>query len=397
MESRRVSVFELFRVFLKLGCISFGGPVAHLGFFRTEFVQRREWMTDEAYADLVALCQFLPGPASSQVGFAIGLRQGGLAGGMAAWLGFTLPSTVLMIGFALGLAEVGPAGETGWIVGLELAAVAVVVQALWGMAEKLCPDRARALMALGAAALLTVLGGAIWQVAVIAGGGAIGWGLFRHKVAANPTDDLNLGVKRWGPGWAWLVMLGVGLVGLPVWAVSQPDGVVAILDGFYRAGSLVFGGGHVVLPLLDAFTVGRGWIESDAFLAGYGVAQALPGPLFAFTSFLGAAIDVGPGGVTGGVLALVATYVPSWLLLLGVLPYWEKLRRRAGAQAALRGANAVVVGLLLAAFFNPIWTTAITSMDRLAFALVAFGALRFGRLSPWALVAACAGSGALVL
>lgn len=396
MAQRRVSILGLFGCFLKLGCISFGGPVAHLGFFRTEFVQRRGWMTDEDYADLVALCQFLPGPASSQVGYAIGLREGGLLGGMAAWLGFTLPSAVLMIGFALGVSELGDVGQAGWIVGLKLAAVAVVAQALWGMAEKLCPDRERALLALGAAAFLTVVAGAIWQVAVIAAGGVLGWMLFRGKIETKTGAKSNEPGWSWGPGWVWLVMFGAGLLGLPLWAANQPDAVIAVVDGFYRAGSLVFGGGHVVLPLLDSFTVGQGWIGSDTFLAGYGAAQALPGPLFAFSSFLGASIEAGPGGIGGGVLALVATYVPSWLLLLGVLPYWDKLRRLAGAQAALRGANAVVVGLLLAAFFNPIWATAVTSVDRLAFALLAFGALKFGRLPPWALVAVCAGAGALV-
>jgi len=396
MSQPRVTLFELFGCFLKLGCISFGGPVAHLGFFRAEFVERRRWMSDGDYADLVALCQFLPGPASSQVGYAIGLREGGLWGGMAAWLGFTLPSAILMIGFALGLAELGDVSQAGWIVGLKLAAVAVVAHALWGMAQKLCPDRDRALLALGAAAFLTVVSGAIWQVAVIAVGGVLGWLLFRGKIEAKIDALESEGAKSWGPGWAWLVMFGAGLLGLPIWAANQPESMVAVVDGFYRAGSLVFGGGHVVLPLLDSVTVGRGWIGSDAFLAGYGAAQALPGPLFAFSSFLGTAINTGPGGISGGILALVATYVPSWLLLLGVLPYWNRLRRLAGAQAALRGANAVVVGLLLAAFFNPIWATAVTSTDRLAFALLAFGALKFGRLPPWALVAICAGAGALV-
>ncbi len=396
MNERRVSLFGLFGCFLKLGCISFGGPVAHLGFFRDEFVSKRKWMSDEDYADLVALCQFLPGPASSQVGYAIGLREGGLWGGMAAWLGFTLPSAGLMIGFALGVTQLGDVSDSGWIVGLKMAAVAVVAQALWGMAAKLCPDRERALLALGAAAFLAVFVGAIWQVVVIAVGGLAGALLFRSPSETKAPEGESGRVGSWGPGWVWLLCFGTGLLGLPMWAASNPGPTLAVIDGFYRAGSLVFGGGHVVLPLLDAFTVGRGWIDVDTFLAGYGAAQALPGPLFAFTSFLGTAISAGPGGIGGGVLALVATYVPSWLLLLGVLPYWEKLRRLAVAQAILKGANAAVVGLLLAAFFNPIWATAVTSTDRLAFALLAFGALRYAKLPPWALVLVCGGAGALV-
>jgi chromate transporter len=396
MNKGRVSVFQLFGCFLKLGCISFGGPVAHLGFFRTEFVQRRGWMTDEEYADLVALCQFLPGPASSQVGYAIGLREGGLMGGMAAWLGFTLPSAGLMIGLALGVGQLGDVSNAGWIVGLKLAAVAVVAQALWGMAAKLCPDRERALLALGAAAFLALFAGAIWQVVVIAVGGLVGGVLFRGQSESRIENTRDSAGRRWGPGWVWLVLFGGGLFGLPLWAANNQDSTLAVIDGFYRAGSLVFGGGHVVLPLLDAFTVGQGWIGADTFLAGYGAAQALPGPLFAFTSFLGTSISAGPGGIGGGVLALVATYVPSWLLLLGVLPYWEKIRRLATAQAILKGANAAVVGLLLAAFFNPIWATAVTSSDRLAFALLAFGALRYAKLPPWTLVLICGGAGAAV-
>ena len=370
--------------------------MAHLGFFQTEFVQRRRWLSEADYADLVALCQFLPGPASSQVGYAIGLREGGFVGGLVAWVGFTLPSAVLMIGFALGLSQLGDIGQAGWVIGLKLAAVAVVAQAVWGMAVSLCPDWSRRLLALASAALLVVTVGALWQVVVMLIGAAMGWALFRdHAVKATATSQPSRTFLF--PGWIWLVVFGVGLFALPaVVGAGRGGESLMVFDGFYRAGALVFGGGHVVLPLLDAFTVGRDWIGADVFLAGYGAAQALPGPLFAFSSFLGASIDAGPGGVAGGVLALVAIYVPSWLLILGALPYWERLRKVPAAQAALKGTNAAVVGLLLAAFIDPIWAAGMTSPLRIGFAVVAFAALRFGKVPPWALVIGCGAAGAVL-
>ena len=392
MVQRRVSILGLFGCFLKLGCISFGGPVAHLGFFRTEFVQRRGWMSDEDYADLVALCQFLPGPASSQVGYAIGLREGGFMGGLAAWLGFTLPSAILMIGFALGLESMGTLDSAGWVVGLKLVAVAVVAHALWGMAVKLCPDWQRQLLAVVAGAVILSSSGVGGQVVVILIGAIVGRFCFTGK----ETESVSVRVAGPPPrGWGWLILFFVGLIGLPVWALNGGE-IVAIVDGFYRAGSLVFGGGHVVLPLLDAFTVGRGWIDQDAFLAGYGAAQALPGPLFAFTAFLGAGISIGPGGVSGGVIALIATYVPSLLLILGVMPYWERLRKIPAAQAGLKGANAVVVGLLAAALIYPIGFHALISPIRVVFALVAFAVLNFTKFPVWALVGIGAVGGALI-
>lgn len=395
MDKRRQSPLGTFLIFLKLGCVSFGGPVAHLGFYQEEFVRKRRWLSDAEYADLVALCQFLPGPASSQVGFAIGYKQCGIAGAFAAWLGFTLPSAALMIGLALGLRLFSDIHEAGWITGLKLAAVAVVAQAIWSMAAKLCPDRERALVALGGAALLTVLADPVWQVAVIALGAATGWLYFRNRTASGePSADA---AEPRQVGWPWLLLFGGLLIGLPLSVGLLPGGWLEVAAGFYRAGALVFGGGHVVLPLLDAFTVGQGWVDRDTFLAGYGAAQAVPGPLFSFTGFLGAVISAGPGGIAGGILALVATYLPSWLLILGALPYWDRLRRLRGAQAALMGANAAVVGLLLAAFFDPVWSAAVTSPARLAFALVAFGALRFASVPPWALVIACALLGSILL
>lgn len=387
-------LLEILLCFLRLGCVAFGGPVAHLAFFEQEFVRRRQWLSAAHYADLVALCQFLPGPASSQVGFAIGHHRGGVRGAFLAWIGFTLPSAVLMVGFAVGLATFGEGLGSGWITGLKLAAVAVVAQAIEGMARQLCPDRSRALLALASAVFLLLLADPLWQVAVIAGGAACGWLLYRPEVT--PPAPTSPRVAN-GTGWPYLLAFAVLLIGLPLLAQGvDPEGWIAVTDGFYRAGSLVFGGGHIVLPLLQSFTVDQGWIDQDRFLAGYGAAQAMPGPLFAFTAFLGASLNVGPGGLAGGALALVATYVPSWLLVLGVLPTWAQLRQRQSVQAALRGANAAVVGLLLAAFLDPILRVAVTDASRLAFAAVAFTLLRFTHLPPWLLVLLCAAAGYLL-
>jgi chromate transporter len=394
MTHSKPNLPAIFTTFLKLGCMSFGGPIAHLGYFQEAFVRKLRWISAAEYADLVALCQFLPGPASSQVGFAIGHRQGGVAGAFLAWLGFTLPSGVLMIGFALGLAQLGDLQGAGWIAGLKLAAVAVVANAIWDMAGKLCPDRARALIALGSAAFLLVVADAFWQVAIIVAGGIAGLVLLRGQVEAAGEEPRDQGLAR--RGWPWLLLFAALLVGLPLAHAAWPSDWIAVPEGFYRAGSLVFGGGHVVLPLLDAFTVGQDWVDRDTFLAGYGAAQALPGPLFAFSGFLGAAISAGPGGITGGVLALTVTFVPSWLLVLGVLPYWDRLRRLPTAQAALLGTNAAVVGLLLAAFYDPIWLVAVTDAHRLAFAGVAFALLRYAAVPPWLLVLISAGGGALL-
>lgn len=376
------SALSLLGVFLRLGCTCFGGPVAHLGFFRTEFVDKRQWMSDAEYADLVALCQFLPGPASSQVGYAIGLRRGGFLGGLAAWVGFTLPSAVLMIGFALGLASMGSVADAGWVVGLKLVAVGVVAHALWGMGTKLCPDWQRALIGGVTCGVLLMSTGPGWQVIVILSGALVGRFWFEGAPGGAPEKPAESNSRS---SWPWLVVFFLGLVGLPIVALNTSGGL-AVIDGFYRAGSLVFGGGHVVLPLLDAFTVGQGWISQDSFLAGYGAAQALPGPLFAFSGFLGASISAGPGGIAGGVLAIVAIYLPANLLILGALPYWERLRSLPAAQAALKGANAAVVGLLAAALINPIGSEALTDFYRVGFALAAFAILQFTKFPPWALV-----------
>lgn len=382
--------------FLRLGCTAFGGPVAHLGYFREEFVRQARWLKESEYADLVALCQFLPGPTSSQVGIALGLQRAGLAGAFAAWVGFTLPSVVIILAFAYGLAAWGDVLTAGWIHGLKLAAVAVVANAVWSMAVQLCPDRERVLVALGTAALLLIMVDPLWQVAAMVLGGGIGYALFRGRIIPGAAGAVHPSRLR-GCGWPWLAAFALLLVVLPAAASLFRTEGLELAAGFYRAGSLVFGGGHVILPLLDSFTVAPGWVDRETFLAGYGASQALPGPLFAFTAYLGSLLNVGPGGIVGGLFALTLAYVPSWLLVLGALPYWNRMRTMASVQAALMGTNAAVVGLLLAAFIHPVWTSSVTGPGPLALAALAFGALRFLGVPPWALVLACAGAGGLFL
>ena len=387
---------EVFSAFLKLGLISFGGPVAHLSYFREEFVRRRRWLDDGAYGDLVALCQFLPGPASSQVVFALGMQQAGLAGAIVASLCFTLPSAALMILFGYGVAALGDLQRAGWLHGLKLAAVAVVAQAVWGMGRNLCPDRARLTIGLGAAAVLLVMPGAVAQIGVIAGGGVIGWWLYRKgiEVVERPVAG-----KRRSHVLAAMVLgiFFVLLVTLPALASVTGRKSIAVFDSFYRAGSLVFGGGHVVLPLLRAEVVPKGWVSDDAFLAGYGAAQALPGPLFTFAAYLGTVMGPGPGGWMMGVWCLVAIFLPAWLLIGGALPFWNRFRAEAWAQAVLRGANAAVVGVLLAALYNPVWTQGVRGARDVAAAVVAFGLLQWWKAPPWLIVLLAAGAGEWLL
>jgi chromate transporter len=379
-------------VFARLGLTSFGGPVAHLGYFREEFVTRRRWLDDRAYADLVALCQFLPGPASSQVGIAIGLSRAGYAGALAAWAGFTLPSAVALVLFAYGVAALGDISNVGWVHGLKVAAVAVVAQAVLGMFRTLAPDRERATLAVLAAAIVVAVPNVWGQVAAIAIGAAAGLVLPRMAVAADHASlPLRVGRKA---GAAFLVLFFVLLAGLPLLATALPSHGVALLDAFYRAGSLVFGGGHVVLPLLQAAVVPPGWVSNDAFLAGYGAAQAVPGPLFTFAAYLGAAMNAPPNGWQGGLLCLVAIFLPSFLLVLGALPFWEALRRRPAAQAALRGVNAAVVGLLLAALYDPVWTAGVLDARDFILAAAAFLLLVVWQAPPWLAVVLSAFGGA---
>ena len=383
---------HVFLVFLRLGLTSFGGPVAHLGFFRAAFVERRRWLSDAAYADLVALCQFLPGPASSQVGMAIGLGRAGLPGALAAWLGFTLPSAVLLVAFAYGLGWLDGALGSGWLHGLKLAAVAVVAQAVWAMGKGLCPDRPRQSLAILAAAVALAWPTVWGQLAVLALGAGAGWALYRGE-AAKAGEALAAPVPRW-LALACLALFGLLLVLLPLLARESGSQAVAYADSFYRAGSLVFGGGHVVLPLLQAEVVAPGWVAPDAFLAGYGAAQAVPGPLFTFAAYLGAVMGPAPNGWQGALLCLGAIFLPSFLLVVGALPFWSALRARPGAQALLRGVNAAVVGLLLAAFWNPVVTVAVlTSLDA-ALALLLFALLALWKWPPWLVVALGALGGA---
>ena len=385
------SPWAVFLVFLRLGLTSFGGPVAHLGYFREELVVRRRWLSERNYADLVALCQFLPGPASSQVGMVLGLARAGYPGALAAWLGFTLPSAVALILFALGLAHWGDAVPAGLLHGLKVVAVAVVAQAVWGMARSLCPDAPRtSLMAVAACAVLWW--SSAWaQVLVLALAALVGlWMLAPGQGAAHEPLPIPVGRRA---GMAWLALFVALLLGLPWAAAVFPHATLAVADAFYRAGSLVFGGGHVVLPLLQAELVPTGWVDQDTFLAGYGAAQAVPGPLFTFAAFLGASLQMGPQGVWGALVCLLAIFAPSFLLVAGALPFWEGLRAHSRMQAALAGVNAAVVGLLVAALYQPVWTSAIHTPQDFALALLAGVALMAWKLPPWLVVAASAGAG----
>ncbi len=380
----------MFLIFLRLGLTSFGGPVAHLGYFRDEFVTRRRWLSERSYGDLVALCQFLPGPASSQVGIALGLSRAGYGGALAAWLGFTLPSAVVLILFALGIAQHSTALPPGALHGLKVVAVAVVAQAVWGMARNLCSDAARISVMLIAACVALLQTSAWGQVAVISAAALAGLLLFKPTPPA-AHDALPVTLSR-RAGAMWLSLFVLVLAGLPILAQLIPNQSLAMTDAFYRSGSLVFGGGHVVLPLLQAEVVPTGWVSNDVFLAGYGAAQAMPGPLFTFAAFLGASMSQAPSGWLGGLLCLLAIFAPSFLLVLGALPFWESLRRSPRTQAALAGVNAAVVGLLLAALYQPVWTSAIFSARDFGLALIGLVALMVWKLPPWLVVV---GSGAL--
>ena len=375
---------EVLAVFLRLGLTSFGGPIAHLGYFRDELVTRRRWLDDAAYADLVALCQFLPGPASSQVGFALGMMRAGWPGALAAFAGFTLPSAVALVVFALTAARLsGPLGD-GALHGLKLVAVAIVAQAVWGMARTLCPDRQRAAIAVAAVALLAFVPGAFGMVGAILTGAALGLALGPAAVPGPGTGAaLAVPIPRWVALGALAAFLGL-LVLLPL-AAGLGQGW-AVADGFYRAGALVFGGGHVVLPLLQAATVAPGWVAPDAFLAGYGAAQAVPGPLFTFAAYLGAVLGPAPNGIAGAALALGAIFLPGFLILVAALPFWDRFRGMARAQSVMQGANAAVVGILGAALYTPVLTGAVADLRDLALALACFVLLTAWRAPPWLVV-----------
>ena len=387
----RGSVLEVFLAFLKLGLTSFGGPLAHLGYFRAEFVERRGWLDDKSYSDLVALCQFLPGPASSQVGIALGLGRAGWGGAIAAWAGFTLPSAMALILFAAGVTHWTALSESGAVHGLKVAAVAVVAQAVWGMAKSLCPDRVRAGVAFAAALSVLAVPTAAGQMAAIFVGGVVGRWMLRpgHLPAAQHRD---YGVSKVTAG-VLLALFIVLLAVLPVLSAAVQSPVLSVIAKFYHSGALVFGGGHVVLPLLQARVVPGGLVSNDVFLAGYGAAQAVPGPLFTFAAYLGAVMLSPFGGWTGGLALLLAIFIPAFLLVVGALPYWEALRQRDGAQRAMAGVNAAVVGVLLAALYDPVWTSAIHSRADFGLALAAFGLLVHARLSPVVVVVLAAIAG----
>ncbi|NWB84313.1 chromate efflux transporter [Pseudomonas gingeri] len=381
------SGWSVFLVFLRLGLSSFGGPIAHLGYFREEFVARRQWLSERSYVDLVALCQFLPGPASSQVGIGIGLSRAGFRGALAAWAGFTLPSAILLALFAQGMSIWGSSLPSGLLHGLKIVAVAVVAQAVWGMARNLCTDVPRVTITAFAACAALLWPNAWGQVGVIVVSAVIGLLLFK-PAQGRMAESLPIPVSRKAGGVALLLFFSL-LVGLPLALQVWPSPTLAMVNAFYRAGSLVFGGGHVVLPLLQAATVPNGWVANDTFLAGYGLAQAVPGPLLTFSAFLGASMSVQPSGWAGATLCLIAIFVPSFLLVIGVLPFWERLRHSVRTRSALAGVNAGVVGLLLAALYNPVWSSAIFKPQDFGLALLALVALMFWKVPPWLVVLGC--------
>lgn len=383
-QPQKKSAVTVFLTFLQLGLTSFGGPVAHLGYFREAFVERRRWIDERSYADLLALCQFLPGPASSQVGIGIGLSKAGLPGAFAAWFGFTLPSALALIIFGYGILKFQETIPTGVLHGLKVVAVAVVAQAVWGMARTLCPDTPRITLAVLAAVAVISSPTPIMQVAVIVLGGITGV-LFLQSNAHEDSSSLWIETSR-SIAIIALALFLVLLIGLPLIAGSLSSQSLSLFDSFYRSGSLVFGGGHVVLPLLQSEVVPTGWVSNDAFLAGYGAAQAVPGPLFTFSAYLGTVAGPTPNGWLGGLICLVAIFLPSFFLVIGTLPFWDALRQLGPIQRALTGVNAVVVGLLLAAFYHPVWTSGILSPGDFALGICAFTLLVFWKIPSWLIV-----------
>ena len=379
-EERRARALEVLLAFSKLGVSSFGGPIAHIGYFREEFVVRRRWLDEHAYADLVGLCQFLPGPASSQVGFSLGLMRAGYLGGIAAWTGFTLPSAIALVLFAHGASALQGSLGTGLLHGLKLVAVAIVAQAVWGMARTLCPDRERATIAMVATLVILISASSGAQILAIALGGVAGLWLCRAAPQA-PTGHVSVPVSR-PVGLAALAIFLLLLVALPVWRNLGASQGLALFEAFYRSGALVFGGGHVVLPLLREAVVAPGWVSDDVFLAGYGAARAVPGPLFTFGAYLGAVVTPPTHGSVGAALSLVAILLPGLLVLVGTLPFWDAFRRRVSAQAIMRGVSAAVVGLLGAALYHPVWTSSVETPADFGLALVGFVLLNVWRAPP---------------
>ena len=389
------NLLTIFAVALRLGLTSFGGPIAHIGFFRQEYVENRKWLSERRFSDLVALCHFLPGPTSSQVGIAVGITRAGLLGGLLAWIAFTAPSAALLIAFGFGVAEFDTLLEDDWLRGLKIAAVAVVAQALWGMGTSLAPDKTRASVAV-AAAIAILLSPFIFSiVAVIIAAGAFGWWRFHNYVDEPDTDAATYSI--WKPlAIGCAALFALILIGLPLLRQIIDIDILNIFDGFFRSGSLVFGGGHVVLPTLESEVVENGWVTTEQFIAGYGASQAIPGPLFTFSAYLGTVMGVGPGGIGGALIALIAIFLPSFLLVIAILPFWNQLSKVTNFRAALVGINAAVVGILAAAFFDPVWTSSIKEPTDFALAAAAFGLLMFWKFPSWAVVILCALAGILL-
>lgn len=384
------ALLQVLAVSVKLGLTSFGGPIAHLAYFHNEYVRRRKWMDERSYAELTALCQFLPGPASSQVGIGIGVVRAGLLGGLVAWLGFTLPSFLALVAFAFVL-QSHDFGNAGWIHGLKITAVAVVAYAILGMGQKLTPDRGRIAVAVIAATVSSIWQTPYIQVLAIAAAGGIGWLLYRNDVGEGTTTNLHIPISRSFAAICLVLFFGL-LAALPMLSASAGSEWLAVFDSFYRSGALVFGGGHVVLPLLESEVVPTGWVGKEDFLAGYGAAQAVPGPLFTFAGYLGAMY----GGMPGAAVATAAIFLPAFLLVVGVLPFWNGLRKNPNVQGALAGINAAVVGILLAALHDPLWTAAILKPADFALAVILFVMLAFWKLPPWVVVIVGAAGGLLL-
>lgn len=383
------ALLEILLVSTRLGFASFGGPVAHLGYFHNEYIRRRKWMDEKSYADLVALCQFLPGPASSQVGIGIGVMRAGVLGGIVSFIGFTLPSVIALIIFALILKGLDVA-DAGWIHGLKIVAVAVVAHAILGMAQKLTPDLKRKTLALLALVATLLWQTAFTQVGIILIAAFLGYLLYKHH---NDIEDseIHVPISKTFAGICLALFFGL-LILLPIVRELTTLNWIAMFDSFYRSGSLVFGGGHVVLPLLEREFVPTGWLTEEAFLAGYGAAQAVPGPLFTFAAYLGAVMN----GWQGGLLATVAIFLPAFLLIYGTLPFWSLLRRNPKIKGALMGVNAAVIGILISAFYHPIWTTSILAPIDFAFAAILFSMLVYWKLPPWIIVLVGAIGGSLI-
>lgn len=374
---------DIFLTSLRLGFISFGGPIAHLGYFRQEYVVRKKWISEQAYADLVGLCQFLPGPASSQVGMGIGLIRGGVLGSILSWIGFTLPSAIILVLFGLGLTQIQLSAHQTWLHGLKVVAVAIVAQAFLGMWRKLCPDKERAGLAIISSIIILMTNSVLAQVLVLFGSGLLG--IFFLRSSQNLPHETAPIIKR-STGLFFLILFFLLLTVLPILATVFDVQGLRLIDSFYRAGALVFGGGHAVLPMLQAEVISNGWVSRDLFMAGYGLANAIPGPLFAFSAYLGSVSKTQPSGLLGAFLCLSAIFLPSFLLVIGILPFWEKLRRIDKIRQAILGLNAAIVGILLAALYNPIWSSAIFTLKDFLLAAAGFTLLEFFHLQSWIVV-----------